>query len=219
MIKLLIGREIALVVRTPQDWLNPLLFFLMVAVVFAIAIPEQPGLAQQLAPGVLWVTLLLALMLSLESMFYADIRDGFSDQVLIGQVLPSLFVLLKILGHWIKIGWLAALFAPLLAWAYGMSGIAVWILSLSVLAGSLTILAIGSLGAALTSQLGKGGLLTPLLVLPLYIPTLIFAISAVRYAASGLPFVAPLLFTLVLALVAIVFMPVVTAYALKIVAE
>lgn len=219
MINLLIRREMALVVRTPQDWLNPLLFFLMVAVIFAIAIPSEPGLAAKLAPGVLWVTLLLALMLSLESMFFSDIRDGFIDQVLIGQVLPSLFVIIKILGHWLKIGWLAALFAPLLAWAYGMSGTAVWVLSLSVLSGSLTILSIGSLAAALTSQMGKGGLLTPLLVLPLYIPTLIFAVSSVRYAASGLPFVAPLLFTLVLALIAIVLMPIVTAYALKIVAE
>ncbi|WP_119395579.1 heme exporter protein CcmB [Salinibius halmophilus] len=219
MIALLIKREAALVVRTPQDWLNPLLFFFMVAVVFAVAIPAQSGLAAELAPGVLWVILLLALMLSLDSMFYADIRDGFVDQVLVGAVLPSLFVLLKILGHWVKIGWLAALFAPILAWAYGMSGIAVFILVLSVWFGSLTILAIGSLGAALTSQIGKGGLLTPLLVLPLYIPTLIFAISSVRYAAAGLPYLAPLLFTLVLALVAVVFMPAVTAFALKIVAE
>lgn len=180
-------RDLMLAFRRRSDLLNPLVFFLMVASLFPLGISPEPTFLEQIAPGVVWVGALLATLLSMDSLFRSDFDDGTLEQTLLSPQPLFLVVLAKVLAHWAMTGLPLTLMAPLLGVmlflpAEGMNG-----LVLSLLLGTPTLSLVGAIGAALTVGLRKGGVLISLLVLPLYIPVLIFGAGAVQAAVTGLP--------------------------------
>jgi len=180
-------RDLLLSYRRRSDLVNPLIFFLMVATLFPLGVSPEPEFLAQLAPGVVWVAALLATLLSMDSMFKSDFEDGTLEQTLLSPQPLFIVVLAKVMAHWMLTGLPLALLAPLLGVMLflpdgGMSG-----LMLSLLLGTPTLSLVGAIGAALTVGLRKGGVLISLLVLPLYIPVLIFGSSAVQAAVTGLP--------------------------------
>jgi len=179
-------RELLVAIRNPGQWLNPVLFFVVVVSLFPLGVGPSPATLALIAPGVLWVSALLAVMLSLDALYSSDFADGTLEQyVLSGQSL-SLIVLAKVLVHWMLSGIPLLLLSPLLAMLLHLPGSAVGVLMLSLLIGSLTLSLIGSIGAALTLGLNQAGVLLSLLVLPLTVPVLIFGSAAVSAAASDL---------------------------------
>ncbi|WP_417584102.1 heme exporter protein CcmB [Nitrincola sp.] len=180
-------RELQLALRRRSDLVNPLIFFLMVATLFPLGVSPEPTLLAILAPGVVWVAALLATLLAMDSLFRSDFEDGSLEQILLSPQPLFVVVLGKVLAHWIMTGLPLTLMAPLLGVmlflpAEGMKG-----LMLSLLIGTPTLSLVGAIGAALTVGLRKGGVLISLLVLPLYIPVLIFGTAAVEAALTGLP--------------------------------
>jgi heme exporter protein B len=180
-------RDMVLAFRRKSELVNPLIFFLIVASLFPIGVSPEPNFLSQLAPGLLWVAALLATLLSMESLFKSDFEDGSLEQLLLSPQPLFLIVLSKVAAHWLMSGLALTLIAPLLGVmlflpSEGMPG-----LMLSLLLGTPTLSLIGSIGAALTVGLRRGGVLISLLVLPLYIPVLIFGSSAVQAAVTGLP--------------------------------
>ncbi|WP_067984378.1 heme exporter protein CcmB [Neptuniibacter pectenicola] len=180
-------RDLMLAYRKKSDLFNPLIFFLMVATLFPLGVSPEPEFLAEIAPGVVWVAALLATLLSMDGLFKSDFEDGTLEQTLLSPQPLFVVVLAKVLAHWMMSGLPLALLAPLLAVmlflpAEGMSG-----LMLSLLLGTPTLSLVGAIGAALTVGLRKGGVLISLLVLPLYIPVLIFGTSAVQAAVTGLP--------------------------------
>lgn len=180
-------RDMVLAFRRKSELVNPLIFFLIVASLFPIGVSPEPNFLSQLAPGLLWVAALLATLLSMDSLFKSDFEDGSLEQLLLSPQPLFLIVLSKVAAHWLMSGLALTLIAPLLGVmlflpSEGMPG-----LMLSLLLGTPTLSLIGSIGAALTVGLRRGGVLISLLVLPLYIPVLIFGSSAVQAAVTGLP--------------------------------
>ena len=180
-------RDLTLAFRRKSELVNPLIFFLIVASLFPIGVSPEPNFLSQLAPGLVWVAALLATLLSMETLFKSDYEDGSLEQLLLSPQPVFLVVLSKVLAHWLLSGLALTLVAPLLGVmlflpSEGMPG-----LMLSLILGTPTLSLIGAIGAALTVGLRRGGVLISLLVLPLYIPVLIFGSSAVQAAVTGLP--------------------------------
>ena len=180
-------RDLLLSYRRRSDLVNPLIFFLMVATLFPLGVSPEPDFLAQLAPGVVWVAALLSTLLSMDSVFRSDFEDGTLEQTLLSPQPLFVVVLGKVIAHWMLTGLPLALLAPVLGIMLflpdgGMSG-----LMISLLLGTPTLSLVGAIGAALTVGLRKGGVLISLLVLPLYIPVLIFGTSAVQAAVTGLP--------------------------------
>jgi heme exporter protein B len=180
-------RDLLLAYRRKSDLFNPLIFFLMVATLFPLGVSPEPTFLAEVAPGVVWVAALLSTLLSMDSLFRSDFEDGTLEQTLLSPQPLFIVVLAKVLAHWMMSGLPLTLLAPLLGVmlflpADGMGG-----LMLSLLLGTPVLSLVGAIGAALTVGLRKGGVLISLLVLPLYIPVLIFGTSAVQAAVTGLP--------------------------------
>lgn len=209
-------RDLLLAARRSSEMLNPLIFFLMVASLFPLGISPEPGFLAQIAPGVVWVGALLATLLSMDSLFRSDFDDGTLEQTLLSPQPLVLVVFAKVFSHWMMTGLPLTLLAPLLGVMLflpieGMSG-----LVLSLLLGTPTLSLIGAIGAALTVGLRKGGVLISLLVLPLYIPVLIFGSSAVQAAVTGLPLAGYLALLGAMLALGIVLAPLAIAAALRI---
>lgn len=211
----IIRRDLLLAFRRRAEMANPLLFFVMVVTLFPLAVGAQPNLLQAMAPGVIWVSALLAALLSLDSLFRSDFDDGSLEQLLLSPHSLPVLVLGKIVVHWLVTGLPLLLVAPLLALFLGLPERAMPTLWLTLLLATPMLSLIGAIGVALTVGLRRGGMLLSLLVLPLYIPVLIFASSAVDRAASGLPVTAQINILLAMLLLALVLTPLPTAAALK----
>jgi heme exporter protein B len=211
----IIRRDLVLAFRRRAEMINPLLFFILVITLFPLGIGAQPNLLQAIAPGVIWVAALLAAMLSLDGMFRSDFDDGSLEQMLLSPHPASLLVLAKVLAHWLVTGLPLLLVAPLLAVFLGLPSHALGVLLLTLLLGTPVLSLIGAIGVALTVGLRRGGMILSLLVLPLYVPVLIFAGNAVQMAASGLPVDAQISILTSMLLLALVLAPWPTAAALK----
>ena len=177
-------RDLKLAVRSTGQWLNPLLFFVIVVSLFPLGIGPTPNMLATIAPGVLWVSALLAMMLSLDSVFAHDFRDGTLEQIVVSGNPLSVIILGKVLAHWVTSGLPLVLLSPLLGLMMQLPGGSYGVLVLSLLLGTLSLSFIGSIGAALTVSINQGGVLLSLLVLPLTVPVLIFGSGAV--ASVGL---------------------------------
>lgn len=211
----IIRRDLVLAFRRRAEMINPLLFFILVITLFPLGIGAQPNLLQAIAPGVIWVAALLAAMLSLDSLFRSDFDDGSLEQMLLSPHPASLLVLAKVIAHWLVTGLPLLLVAPLLAVFLGLPSHALGVLLLTLLLGTPVLSLIGAIGVALTVGLRRGGMILSLLVLPLYVPVLIFAGNAVQMAAGGLPVDAQLSILTSMLLLALVLAPWPTAAALK----
>jgi len=182
----LLRRDLTLAMRNRAEFANPLLFFVLVITLFPLAIGAIPELLARIAPGIIWVAALLAAMLSLDSIFRSDFDDGSLEQLLMSAHPMPLLVLAKVSAHWLVTGLPLLMVSPVLAEMLGMPSEAQGILILTILIGTPILSLIGSIGVALTVGLPKGGILMSLLVLPLYVPVLIFASSAIEAAVGGL---------------------------------
>jgi heme exporter protein B len=183
-----VRRDVAVALRRRAELANPLLFFLMVCTLFPLGVgPETTQLAA-VAPGVLWVVALLACLLAGDGMFRADYDDGSLEQMLASPASLYVLALAKSIAHWSLTGLPLALLAPLLGLLLQLPAQAIPALSASLLLGTAVLSLVGAMGAALTVGLRRGGLLLALLVLPLYVPVLIFGASAVQAAADGVDY-------------------------------
>jgi heme exporter protein B len=182
----LMRRELMLAMRRRGDVLTVLFFFVIVASLFPLGVGPDPKLLRLMGGGVVWVAALLAAMLSLGRMFASDYADGTLEQLVLTPTPPVVWITGKILAHWLVSGVPLILVAPVLGVQFGLSNEALGVLVLSLLLGTPVLSLIGAIGAALTLGLRGGGVLVSLLVLPLYIPVLIFGAGAVDGAMSGL---------------------------------
>ena len=183
----LLLRDLRLARRAPQDALTIVLFFVLAAVLFPFGLGPEPALLARVAVGIIWVTALLATLLGLDRLFRADHEDGALDLIVLAPAPLELLVLAKCLAHWLSTGVPLIVVAPLLAVMLNLPLDVVPVLLLSLLLGTPTLSLIGAIGAALTLGARRGGALLPLLVLPLFIPVLVFAVAGVEAAAGGLP--------------------------------
>ena len=211
----IIRRDLLLAFRRRAEAANPLFFFVLVVTMFPLAVGAQPHLLQSMAPGVIWVSALLAALLALDGLFRSDFDDGSLEQMLLSPHPLTVLVLGKIIAHWLVTGVPLLLVAPLLAEFLGLPDQAMGTLWLTLILATPLLSLIGAIGVALTLGLRRGGMILSLLVLPLYVPVLIFASSAVERAAEGLPVTAQLNILLAMLLAALVLAPLPTAVALK----
>jgi len=219
LILAMIRRDLRLALRRRADIVSALFFFIIVVSLFPLGVGPEPELLRKLAPGVLWVAALLATMLSLPRLFADDHRDGTLEQLALAPQPLALVVLGKVLAHWLVSGLPLAILAPALGLQFGLSTEALWVLCLSLLIGTPALSGIGAIGAALTLGVRGGGVLLSLLVLPLYIPVLIFGAGAVDATVVGLGAQAHLSLLGALTLGGIFFAPWPTAAALRIALE
>jgi len=219
IVGVIIRRDLGLAMRRPADVASVLFFFVIVASLFPLGIGPETKLLRALAPGVLWVAALLATMLSLPRLFADDLRDGTLEQLALSPHLLGLVVLGKVIAHWLASGLPLSLLAPLIGLQYGLSNDALLVLAGTLLLGTPALSGVGAIGAALTLGVRGGGVLLSLLVLPLYIPVLIFGAGAVEAAVSGLGVEGHLSLLAALTLAALGFAPWAAAAALRIALE
>jgi heme exporter protein B len=209
-------REIALGLRQKGEVLTPLVFFMVIASLFPLGVGAETKLLLRMAPGVLWVSALLAAMLSLQRMFATDHADGSLEQMVLSPTPLGLLVVSKAVAHFTMSGLPLVFVAPVLGLQFGMDGRAMGILMLSLLLGTPTLSLIGSIGAALTLGVRGAGVLLSLLILPLYIPVLIFGAGAVEADAAGLGIGGHFSLLAALLVMSLFFTPMATAAALRI---
>lgn len=179
-------RDLKLVSRQGGEWLNPISFFIMVITLFPLAISSTPAKLAAMAGGVVWIAALLSVLLSMDSLFRQDYDDGSLEQLLVSPAPLPLVVLAKVLAHWLQTGACLTLLTPIAGLLLHMPNSAMWTLMLTLLLGTPTLSLLSAIGAALTVSLKRGGVLVPLLTLPLHIPVLIFATAAVQASLNGL---------------------------------
>ena len=216
MLRAVLRRELSIAMKQKGEVFTPLVFFVIVASLFPLGVGPEAALLLRMAPGVLWVGALLAAMLSLPRMFAADHTDGTLEQLLLCAVPLPLVALAKVLAHFLLTGVPLVVISPLLAVQFGLDGRSMGILMLSLLLGTPTLSLIGGVGAALTLGVRGAGVLLSLLVLPLYIPVLIFGAGAVEADMAGLGIGAHLSLLGALMLASAVFAPIAIAASLRI---
>ena len=216
MFRWMVRRDLTLAWRRRADVLSTLFFFVIVVSLFPLGVGPETQLLRQIAPGVVWVAALLASMLSLGRLFANDYQDGTLEQMLITPQPLYLIVLAKVLALWLVSGVPLALISPLLGVQFGLANETLGVLAFSLLLGTPVLALIGSIGAALTLGLRGGGVLIAVLILPLYIPVLIFGAGAVDASISGMSPQANLSLLGAVLVLALVFSPWATAAALRI---
>jgi heme exporter protein B len=181
----MVKRDLLLVWKRPGDVLNPLFFFAMVCALFPLAIGPSPAELEFAGPGVLWVAALLAMLLSLNSLFLGDFEDGSLEQLLLSPQPLVALALGKTLAHWLSSGLPLVVLSPLLAMTYRMPVDTIGVLMVTLGLGTISLSLLGSVGAALTVGLNRGTALLSLLTLPLAMPVLIFGARTVSLAVAG----------------------------------
>ena len=215
----IVRRDVTLAWRRRTDLFTTLIFFVIVIALFPLGIGPELDTLRLIAPGVMWVGALLASMLALEQLFSADHRDGSLEQLLLTPQPLGVIVLGKVIAHWLITGLPLVVLAPVLGLQYDMSVESLKIMVIALLLGTPTLSLLGAIGAALTLGLRTGGILVALLVLPLYVPVLIFGAGAVEATASGLGGQAHLSMLGAILLVALLATPIATSAALRISSE
>jgi len=212
-------RDLQIAIRKRSELLNPILFFILVVSLFPLGIGPEPRLLAEIAPGVIWVAALLATLLSMERLFRSDFEDGALEHLLLSPHALSLLALAKVLAHWLVTGLPLILVSPLLGVLLHLPAEAIRVLPLTLLLGTPVLSLLGAVGVALTVGLRRGGVLLTLLVLPLYVPVLIFGTAAVAAAAAGLPVSGQLALLGAMLALALTLSPLATAAGLRISAD
>jgi heme exporter protein B len=216
MLRWIVWRDLILAWRRRSDILSTVFFFVIVVSLFPLGIGPETQLLRSIAPGVVWVAALLASMLSLGRLFANDYQDGTLEQLLLTPQPLFLVVLGKVLAHWIIAELPLVLIAPLVGVQFDLSRQTLWVLFVSLLLGTPILSLIGSVGAALTLGLRGGGVLISILILPLYVPALIFGAGAVEATIIGVT-AAPHLYLLgAFGVVSVLFAPWAASAALRI---
>ena len=212
----LLRRQLALALRRPVELLNPLLFFAVVIVLFPLGLGPAPATLGEFAGGILWIVALLATLMGSEGLFRSDIEDGSLDQLLLAPQPMYFTILVMLFVHWLLSGVLLALLSPLFAVMLSLPPAGIASLLLSLLLGSAVMVILGAIGAALTVGLHRGGALIALLIVPFYMPVLIFGVSAVDAAVSGVTAAPQLALLAALLSLALALGPLAIAAALRI---
>ncbi|MCH7822720.1 MAG: heme exporter protein CcmB [Proteobacteria bacterium] len=209
-------RDLLLAWKRPGDVLNPLFFFAMVATLFPLSVGPSVEQLELSGPGVLWVAALLAMLLSLNSLFLTDHEDGSLEQLLVSPLPLSALALGKTIAHWLTSGLPLVLVSPLLAMTFRMPASVTSVLMLTLLLGTVSLSLLGSIGAALTVGLQRSTALLSLLILPLAMPVLIFGARTVSLAAGGESVAGGLYFLAAYAVLTLSLAPFAAAAALRI---
>lgn len=213
---LVLKRDLTISLRHRDDIFNPILFFIIVITLFPLGIGPEINTLSRIAPGIIWVAALLASLLSLDRLFKADYRDGSLEQLLLSPHPLFILVLAKIVAHWLITAVPLIFIAPLLAVLLHLHTDSYLALFLTLLIGTPILSFIGAIGAALTVGIKKGGVLLSLIILPLYIPVLIFATSAIDTAAMNLPYSGQLAIIAAMFFLSLILAPFAVSSALKV---
>ena len=213
---LLVQRDLRLAMRRPGEWLQPLIFFLVVTTLFPLATDPQMSRLRDMAPAALWVAALLSSLLALELLFREDGQDGSLEQLAVSGLPLAWLLLAKCCVHWLLTGLPLVLVAPLVATALGAPYAAIPGILGALLVGSVTLSLIGAVGAGLTLGLRRGGVLLALLVLPLAVPVLIFGARATALALALEPMAAPMYLLAAIAVLSATLAPLAAAAAVRI---
>ncbi|MDP9500567.1 heme exporter protein CcmB [Bisgaard Taxon 45] len=184
----IIKRELQIAMRKQAEILNPLWFFLLVITLFPLVIGPDPKLLSRIAPGIAWVAALLSALLSFERLFRDDFVDGSLEQLMLAAQPLALTALAKVIAHWLLTGLPLILLSPIAALLLSLEFDIWWALVLTLLIGTPVLSCLGAIGVALTVGLRKGGVLLSLLVVPLFIPVLIFSASVLEAASLSLSY-------------------------------
>lgn len=184
----IIKRELQIAMRKRAEILNPLWFFLIVITLFPLVIGPDPALLSRIAPGVAWVAALLSALLSFERLFRDDFIDGSLEQLMLNAQSLPMTALAKVIAHWLLTGLPLILLSPIAALLLSLEINIWWALVLTLLLGTPVLSSVGAIGVALTVGLRKGGVLLSLLVVPLFIPVLIFASSVLEAASLNMTY-------------------------------
>jgi heme exporter protein B len=209
-------REWQLMFRNTSALIQPLIFFLIIALLFPFSLPAENDLLQRIGGGVIWVSAVLATLLSLESMFHSDYQDGTLEQMLIHPRSLALAVLGKSIAHWTSTGLLLSLFSPVLCITFNIPAEQIWVLFISLLLGTPSLSLIGAIGAAITVTLRRGGVLIAIIILPLYIPILIFGAGMLTQAAQGFDVISQMYALAAILVLSLTLAPFAIAGALKV---
>jgi heme exporter protein B len=212
----IIHYEIRTTFREAYSWLTPLLFFVIVVTLFPLAIGPDQILLQKIAPGIIWVAALLATLLSIGNIFQRDQEDGSLDLMLLSSYPLTLLVLCKMLSHWLTHCLPLVLMSPILGFMLHLSLHEQVVLVLSLLLGTPVLTLLGAIGAALIVGIRHHGLLLPVLIMPLYIPILIFGTGALTAEAMQQPITGYFAILTAIMLLSVAFAPLLTGMALRI---
>ena len=215
----LLRRDLALASRRLADSGMGLAFFVVALSLFPFGVGASPDILARIGSGVVWVVALLAVLLTLDRLWQADYEDGSLELILLAQAPLELLVAVKCLAHWLTTGLVLVVASPLLALLMNLPVEALWAVPLALLVGTPTLTLVGSIGAALLVGSRRGSVLMALLVLPLYIPVLIFGVAAVESEVMGLGGSAPILILTAMLLLALALTPFATAAALRLALE
>ena len=214
-----VRRDLALGIRKRAEVMSPILFFVLVVSLFPLGVGPGPKILNEIGPGAIWVAALLATLLSMERLFRSDFEDGSLEHLLLSPHSLPLLVLGKVVAHWLITGLPLILVSPLLGVLLHLPAEAIAALPAALLLGTPVLSLIGAIGVGLTVGLRRGGVLLTLLILPLYIPILIFGSSAVSAAAAGLPISGQLALLGAMLAMSLTLAPFATAVGLRISAE
>ena len=209
-------RDLKMAVRNPSSFLNPLMFFVISISLFPIAISPEAQTLSSIAPGIIWVITMLSVLLSLNSLFHYDYDSGVLEQMVISHHSLPLILLAKTLAHWMLSGLPIIILSPFLGMALFINTEGIYILVLTLIIATPCLSLIGSIGASLVVGIKNSGMLLSLLILPIYIPILIFATSAVSQSQSNLPIDGQLYFLGFILILSLLITPFLSALSLKI---
>ena len=209
-------RDLKMALRNPSSFLNPLMFFVISISLFPIAISPESQTLSSIAPGIIWVITMLSVLLSLNSLFHYDHDSGVLEQMVISHHSLPLILLAKTSAHWILSGLPIIVLSPFLGMALFINTKGIYILILTLIIATPCLSLIGSIGASLVVGIKNSGMLLSLLILPLYIPILIFATSAVSQSQSNLPIDGQLYFLGFILILSLLVTPFLSALSLKI---
>lgn len=208
--------ELLLLWRRAQEWLYPIAFFVIVISLFPFAFSPDPALLRTLIPGGMWIAALFASILSIETLFHADMEEGSLEQWMLSSVPLPFLALTKIIAHWMTTMLPLILLTPLIGWLFQLSADTIAILTASLLLGTPILTLLGSLGVSLTLGLRQQGVMMSLLILPLSAPVIIFGVNMTLQSQAGFSATGPLALLGGLLVIAIVGIPFAAAAALKI---
>ena len=209
-------RDLKMALRNPSSFLNPLMFFVISISLFPIAISPEAQTLSSIAPGIIWVITMLSVLLSLNSLFHYDYDSGVLEQMVISHHSLPLILLAKTLAHWMLSGLPIIILSPFLGMALFIKTEGIYILVLTLIIATPCLSLIGSIGASLVVGIKNSGMLLSLLILPLFIPILIFATSAVSQSQSNLPIDGQLYFLGFILILSLLITPFLSALSLKI---
>ncbi len=212
----IIRYEIRTTLRQAYSCLTPLLFFVIVVTLFPLAVGPDQALLEKIAPGIIWVAALLAILLSIGNLFRTDAEEGYLDLMLLSSHPLTWLVICKVISHWLTHCLPLILISPVLGFLLHLPAHEEYALIVSLLLGTPVLTLFGAIGAALTVGIRNHGLLLPILIMPLYIPVLIFGTETITAAALLQPLMGYFAMMAALMLLCFAFTPLLTAIALRI---